>query len=62
MALGGNDLPPTESPPALADDNELEDDDDGVDDSRVIESRVELSKKPHEYPMFMRLHYTDYKQ
>lgn len=45
MALGGNDLPPTESPPALADDNEFKDDDDGVDDSHVIESCVKLSKK-----------------
>ena len=53
MALGGNDLPPTESPPALADDNEFKDDDDGVDDSCVIESHVELSKKPHEYSPYV---------
>ena len=40
-----NNLQPTETPSALVDYDELKDDDDGVDDSHVIESCVELSKK-----------------
>ena len=63
IALGGNDLPLIKSPPALADDDELEDDNDGVDDSHVIESHVELSKSlVSTHSIFMCLHYTDYKQ
>ena len=40
-----NDLHSIEAPPALTDNNELEDNNDGVDDSRVFELHVELSKK-----------------
>ena len=42
--LGGIGLPHADIPPALAADNDLDDDDDGVDNSRIIESCVELSK------------------
>ena len=53
IALGGNDLPPIKSPPALADDDELEDDNDGIDDSHVIELHVELSKKSQKYSLYL---------
>ena len=42
--LGGIGLPRADIPPALAADNDLDDDNDGVDDSRIIELHVELSK------------------
>ena len=45
ISLDVNDLHSIEAPPALTDNDELEDNDDGVDDSRVIELRVKLSKK-----------------
>ena len=54
-------LPPIQVPPTSTADNDLENDEDEVDDSRVIESNVKLSKTPCRYPLYLHISHTNYK-